>query len=236
MQQLLNSISRSEADFETLPTGRPIHCDKTKVTGVRGKGTFGSWIVASSFARVLAPIALLSFSGCETPSTGPYPKQSISQTPGLAPGDVIKLSFPGAPEMNQLQKVRADGKISLPTFGETSVGGKRLGDLQKELSRRYESEIKNSEVVVSLEFSAIPVYVSGTVRSPGKIVLDRPMTVLEAIMEAGGFGDFAKTKKVVLIRNVNGRHTTYVLDLTPSLQGKPSEAFYLKAYDAIYVP
>jgi polysaccharide biosynthesis/export protein len=182
-------------------------------------------------------MVLLSFSGCETPSKGPYPKQSISQTPGaLAPGDVIKISFPGAPELNQLQKVRADGKISLPTLGETSVSGKRLGDLQKELTRRYESEIKNSEVVVTLEFSAIPIYVSGTVKSPGKIVLDRPMTVLEAIMEAGGFGDFAKTKKVVVIRNVNGRHMTYVLDLTPALQGKPSEAFYLKAYDAIYVP
>jgi len=146
------------------------------------------------------------------------------------------LSFPGAPEMNQLQRVRADGKISLPALGEMTVGGRRLGDLQKELSRKYESEIKNSEVVVTLEFSAIPVYVSGTVKNPGKVVLDRPMTAFEAIMEAGGFGDFAKTKKVVVNRIVNGRHTTYVLNLSPALQGIPSEAFYLKAYDAIYVP
>jgi polysaccharide export outer membrane protein len=193
--------------------------------------------VALTYGGFFAIIALLAFSGCQTGSTGPYPKEWASQTPGaIAPGDVIKLSFPGAPELNQLQKVRPDGKISLPTFGEMQVAGKRLGELQKELSRKYESEIKNSEVVVTLEFSAIPVYVTGTVKGGGKIVLDRPMTALEAILEAGGFGDFANTKKVVVIRNVNGRHMTYVLDLSPSLRGKPTEAFYLKAYDAIYVP
>jgi len=193
-------------------------------------------VVKPVFGCFLAAVAILCWSSCMQPARR-YPTHSAIQTPGaLAPGDVVKLSFPGAPEINQIQKVRADGKISLPMLGELKVGGKRLGDLQRELSGLYRSEIKNSEVVVTLEFSAIPVYVTGTVRSPGKVVLDRPMTLLEAIMEVGGFGDFANTKRVVVIRNVKGRHTTYVLDLSPALRGLPSEAFYLKAYDAIYVP
>ena len=224
MQPSLNSITRSEVKSRNLSAG-----------SVQPKMRLRA--VVSGFAGAFAAFALFCLGGCQTPSAQIYPKQSVPQTPGaLAPGDIVKLSFPGAPELNQLQRVRADGKISLPVLGEMNVGGKRLGDLQKELSRKYEAEIKNSEVVVTLEFSAIPIYVSGTVKNPGKVVLDRPMTVLEAIMEAGGFGDFANTKKVVVIRNVNGRHTTYVLNLSPSLKGVPSEAFYLKAYDAIYVP
>lgn len=192
---------------------------------------------AKTFALALAAAFLALLSACQTPPPSAYGKPPTPQTPGaIAPGDVVRINFPGAPEMNQLQKVRADGKISLPLLGETTVGGKRLGDVQRELSRRYEGEIKNSEIVVTLEYSAIPVYVSGTVKSPGKVILDRPMTVLEAIMEAGGFGDFANTKKVVVIRNINGRHTTHVLNLSPAIKGIPTEAFYLKAYDAIYVP
>jgi polysaccharide export outer membrane protein len=239
MQTFVNLTTRQNADSEILPAepGRPAHLDCAESAGRDLLIRTPCRNRASALSGIFAAIALLFLSGCQTAAPGHYPKQSVSQTPGaLAPGDVLKISFPGAPEMNQLQKVRADGKISLPTLGEMYVSGMRLGDLQKQLSSRYEAQIKNSEVVVSLEFSAIPVYVSGTVRNPGKVVLDRPMTVLEAIMEAGGFGDFAKTKKVVVIRNANGRHATYVLDMSPALRGKPTEVFYLKAYDAIYVP
>lgn len=239
MQTFVKTMTRRETDSGILQVEpvRATHSDGVNFRSVIVRANTRYRTGEFGFARALAVFALLFFCSCQTSAPKSYPKQSVSQTPGaLAPGDVIKISFPGAPEMTQLQKVRADGKISLPSLGETYVSGRRLGELQKDLTSKYASQIKNSDVVVTLEFSAIPVYVSGTVKSPGKVVLDRPMTVLEAIMEAGGFGDFAKTKKVVLIRNVNGRHTTYVLDLSPALKGKPSEAFYLKAYDAIYVP
>src|SRR5438128_2732366 len=39
----------------------------------------------------------------------------------LVPGDVLKLSFPGAPDLSQAQKIRADGKVSLPLIGEVSA-------------------------------------------------------------------------------------------------------------------
>lgn len=185
---------------------------------------------------ILSAVVALVCTGCSSPP-GPIPKQWVTQTPGaLAPGDVIKLSFPGAPELNQAQKVRADGKITAPMLGEVSVVGKRLGQLQSELSQLYKPQLKNSEVVVSLESSAIPVYVSGAVNRPGKVALDRPMTVLEAIMEAGGFvEDVANPKKVVVIRNIRGQQTTHIFDLSPALRGKTTDAFSVRAYDIIYV-
>ena len=189
-------------------------------------------------ACLFAIVVCLACAGCQSSAPTPIPADWKAQTPGvLAAGDVLKLTFPGAPELNQSQKIRADGKVSLPVLGETDAAGKRLGDLQRELSRRYEPQLKNSEVLVTLESSTTAVYVGGAVIKPGKVILERPMTALEAIMEAGGFApDLVNPRKVSVIRNVNGQHTTHLLDLSPGLRGQSSEAFYLKAFDVIYVP
>ena len=158
------------------------------------------------------------------PGIGTLPKQMIGQTPGaLAVGDLVKLSFPGTPELNQSQKIRADGKISLPLIGEIEASGKKLGEFQEELSRLYKPQLKNPEVVVTLESSAIPVYVSGAVNKPGKIVLERPMTVLEGIMEAGGISNLGGLGKVVVIRNADGKTLYANFRLEPGLERRDDQ-------------
>lgn len=180
---------------------------------------------------------ILVGTGCQSNEKMPvFPEQLTGQNTGaLAAGDVIKIVFPGVSEMNHTQKVRADGKVNLPLVGEVEAAGKKLGDFQAELVQLYEPKLKNKDVVVTLESSTIPIYVSGAVLRPGKILLDRPMTVLEAIMETGGFTERANTKRIVLIRHENGKHYTQTFDLTAALQGRPSSAFFVRAYDAIYV-
>ena len=203
---------------------------------VKGRSLFRHLMARG--AEIFAILGLFLSVGCETPVGHSIPKEWVGQTPGaLAPGDVVKLSFPGAPELSQSQKIRADGKISLPLLGEVDAAGKRLGQFEDELAGLYKSQLKNNEVIVALESSGIPIYVSGAVLKPGKVMLDRKMTVLEAIMESGGFvAGSADPRKVVVIRNTNGQQLTQVLDLSPALRGKATTAFYVKAYDAIYVP
>ena len=181
---------------------------------------------------------LLFCSGCQSPKTVAVVNQPMSPTRGcLAPGDVVRLSFSGATEFNQIQKVRSDGRISLPIVGEMIAEGKKPGDLQRELCASYKTQLRNSEVVVAVENSSIPVYVSGCVNKPGKLTIDRPTTVFEAIMEAGGFqAGFANPKKVLVVRNANGQHQPLTLDLSEALKGKPMNATYVNAYDVIYVP
>ena len=81
----------------------------------------------------------------------------------LASGDVLKLTFSAAPELNQSQKIRADGKLSLPLVGEVDAAGKTVGQLQGELIQLYKSQLKTPEVTVSLEASVTTVVVSGAV-------------------------------------------------------------------------
>jgi len=175
--------------------------------------------------------------GCQN-AADPRPDLAAWHAPtSLAAGDVLKLTFPGAPEFNQTQKIRPDGRISLPLIGEVDAAGSTISELQARLARLYKSQLENTEVVVALENRTIPVYVCGAVNRPGKVVIDRPVSALEAIMEAGGFSPTtADMSKVHLIRIENGRHTTRILNLKKALDSRLTVASYVKPYDVIYVP
>jgi len=153
----------------------------------------------------------------------------------LSPGDVIKLSFAEESDLDQTQKIRRDGKISLPFLGEVTAAGKRVIDFQRELVRRYEDQLDNPEVLVTLEHAAGDVIVSGFVNKPGTITFDRPMTVYQVIMEAGGVSDYGSASNVHLTRIINGVQRTETINLRQSIRGKPLYPEYVQDGDVIYV-
>jgi len=95
----------------------------------------------------------------------------------------------------------------------------------------------SKEVTVQVVSSSCPVYVTGAVIRPGKILADHPITVLEAIMEAGGF-DYAKADlaNVTVIREENSQTKNIVINLKLVLSGKQATPFHLKPSDIVYVP
>jgi polysaccharide export outer membrane protein len=193
--------------------------------------------VAVRFVILVSALTLFLFSiSCQTPISHPLPEQSAPPTRvTLASGDVIKLIFSGAPELNQSQKIRADGKISLPNVGEVTAAGKTLSQFQSELVALYRAQLRNSDVLVTLESGATRVYMAGAVAKPGPLVLDRPTTVLQAIMQAGGPNQFGNMRRVQIIRLVNGREQTQVLDLQPTLAGHTTQPFYVRDGDVISI-
>jgi polysaccharide biosynthesis/export protein len=184
----------------------------------------------------LAALVLLLLTSCQDPKGETLPASVSGEKPGiLAAGDVVRVSFTGAPELNQSQKIGSDGKVSLPMVGDVYAAGKSLRQFQDELTGLYKTQLQSNEVIVTLETVAIPVVVSGEVQKPGKIVFERPATVLEAIMEAGGFTDYADPKRVSVVRLIHGVHHTQIFDLSPVLRGMPTHATYVRAGDVIYV-
>src|SRR5438874_5785744 len=190
----------------------------------------------AGFVSILTLLAVAQV-GCQT-ETG----QSLSgqaEVPKhviLASGDVVKLTFSSAPELNQSQKVRVDGKLSLPLVGEVDAAGKTVGQLQSELIQLYKSQLKTPEVTVSLEGSVTTVTVSGAVAKPGKVAFERPTTVFQAIMNAGGPNEYGNLGHVRLHRIVNGVQKSQVFDLHGMLKGEDTKPFYVRDGDVIYVP
>src|SRR5437868_7676066 len=211
----------------------------TKINAPRPRETFFFRLQSPSrragFIAILIFLALAG-AGCQTEvkSTALSGQAEVPKHVILASGDVVKLTFSAAPELNQSQKIRTDGKLSLPLVGEVDAAGKTVGQLQSELMQLYKSQLKTPEVTVSLEASVTSVTVSGAVHKPGKLAFERPTTVLQAIMEAGGPSEFGTLKRVRLMRVVNGVYKSQLMDLHDlSKEVKP---FYVRDNDVIYVP
>lgn len=195
---------------------------------------------SKGFRRIFYLSLLLfcvSLSSCQTAPARPAAERVGTSMPvSLSAGDVVKLIFPGNPELDQSQKIQTDGRINLPMIGQVQAAGRSVASLQAELSGRYAPQLENTEVVVSLDSAVIPVVISGAVEKPGKLFFDRPTTVFQAIMEAGGVNEFGNLKNVHLIRTANGREVTQTLDLRSTLQGTTTQSVYVRNGDIIYVP
>ena len=218
---------------------------KNSTAGIGYKSSLesrGSFIHSLALAKLLLGLLLsMTVIGCQTQS--PPPNNFTGQTANppeaivLREGDVIKISFPGAPNLNTTpQTIRRDGKISGPLGGEVTAAGMTPAELEKELVKRYANELTSKEVTVTVESSSFPIFVTGAVIKPGKISPNRPMTVLEAIMEAGG-PDYTKAnlKAVKVIRQEGGQMKNYTLNLKAVMDGERIESFYLKPSDIVYV-
>jgi polysaccharide export outer membrane protein len=213
----------------------------TKINALAALRTF--FLNLRSLSNPVGLISILTFlvlagAGCQTDanSTTFSGQADVPQHVILASGDVVKLTFSSAPELNQAQKVRADGKLSLPLVGEVDAAGKTVAQLQTELMQLYKSQLKTPEMTVSLETSLTTVVVSGAVSKPGKIAFERPTTVFQAIMQAGGPSEFGTLKHVRLVRTVNGVQKSQVMNVHDTLIGQGTKPFYVRDGDVIYVP
>jgi polysaccharide export outer membrane protein len=155
----------------------------------------------------------------------------------LREGDVLKISFPANANLNTTQPIRRDGMISLNLVGEVKAAGKTPKELEKDLVDLYSTQLMSKEVTVEVQSSSFPVYVSGSVLHPGKVMSDHPITALEAVMEAGGYDNTkANLKRVKIIRHEGNSTRNYIVNLKRVVDGKASESFYLKPGDIVIVP
>lgn len=208
---------------------------KRLIAGFKGSGF--SWARPAVLASACLGVLVLSAAcGTQVVSTNLSAQAQPPSRVLLSPGDSVRLTFSGAPELNQSQKIRADGRLSLPLVGEVEAAHKTVGSLQAELAALYKSQLKNSDVVVSVEGGTATVIVSGAVQRPSKIAFEKPTTVYQAIMESGGATEFGSLKSVRLTRTISGVERTQVMDLRPTIAGVATRAFYVRDGDVIYVP
>ena len=163
--------------------------------------------------------AALACGGCQSllpplPNP-PGPKTAVR----LSPGDVIKASYADETIPDQTQKIRRDGKLSLPLIGEVTAAGKRVIDFQHELVRRYEGQLENNEVLVTLENGTATVTIAGFANKPGAVTFDRPTTLYQAVMQAGGVSDYGSASNIHLTRIINGEQRSETVNLRPAIRG-----------------
>jgi polysaccharide export outer membrane protein len=155
----------------------------------------------------------------------------------LQRGDEISIRVFRQPELDEMVRIRPDGKISIPLLDDIEAAGLTTKELTQTLTTRYAEFFREPRVsVIVKNFSNLRVYVGGEVGQPGPIGLVGDLTVVGAVFQAGGFKSSARLDTVVLIRNDGeDRPLIQTLNLTDVMRkGKPDIA--LRPFDVVYVP
>ncbi len=161
--------------------------------------------------------------------TGPY-KINV--------GDVLAIDFYKTTDFSQTSTVGPDGAIHLPLVGRINVVGRTVDDVTAELMDGFGREMVNPQITVSVsEFSGLSVYVGGEVNRPGMLDYRGGMSLVQAIMDAGGFTQRARIKEVLLIRpGPDSKPVGTIVDVKQILRkGQIANDFRLAPLDIVYV-
>jgi protein involved in polysaccharide export with SLBB domain len=156
----------------------------------------------------------------------------------IAIGDELHIRFLYQPDNNEQLPVRPDGRISLAVTGEMDVVGLTPVELEKLITERSSTRLRDPEVtVVVTKLGEKYVYVGGEVMRPGVLVLQPGMTPLQAVMQQGGFRSTAKKDSVVLITpSPDGKFQASRMNLLQVVEDGVPERVRLKPNEVVFVP
>ena len=165
--------------------------------------------------------------------------RGVSDDYRIGEGDVIQISVWGEPTASVPSVVvRPDGKITLPLIKDIQVANLTPAEDEKSITEKLSADIKNADVtVIVTAINSKKVFIVGAVKKEGPISFTYRMTVLQAISEAGGLTDYAKRKKIYVLRTENGREYHLPFDYDAALKGQHMELnIALQSGDTLVVP
>jgi len=202
----------------------------------------------------MALLAALGAAGAQTPRPGPPPSptsniptiEEIKPGPGspsapvdpasyvIGPEDYLRIRVWREPDVSGEVTVRPDGKITLPLIGDLQAAGRTPQALAQNVTERLSEFLNRPEVTVEvLAVRSKKYYITGQVNRTGAFPLTVPTTVLEALSGAGGFQQWAKRKKIVILRG----NKRFKFNYNEVIEGKNLEQnIYLENGDHIIVP
>ena len=157
----------------------------------------------------------------------------------LQAGDLIAIKFWGVSELDEEQRIRPDGAISLPYVDEVAAAGLTPQELDNHLTELYSIELARPNLTVIVREAVTPrIYIGGEVGVQGTLAWTPQLTLFQAIQASGGFLTSARRKQVLLIRQrPDGQPVARAVDLLPVLTGAdPAADVRLAARDVIFVP
>ena len=154
----------------------------------------------------------------------------------LGPEDLVEVFVWKEPDLTTTVAVRPDGRISLPLTNELQASGQTVTELQGEITKRLARFIANPVVNVMVkEVKSPKISVLGEVKKPDVYKMPQKLSVLDAIALAGGFTEFAKPEKVVVIWNGSGAVQRIPVNVKKLLKAGRGEVFPLQPSDVVYV-
>ncbi len=197
-------------------------------------------------AGVAAAGLTLFLAACASNSSSeaPPPVASTLATDAYHIGvdDIVQVSVWRNPELGITVPVRPDGMISVPLVGDVAAGGHTPQEVAKDIQDKLAAFVRDPQVAVILTDLRSHEYLSrvrvtGAVRQPVSLPYRPGMTVLDAVLAAGGVTEFAAPDRSDLHRRNAEETRTYAVRLDRILnRGDLSTNYTVSPGDVITVP
>ncbi len=170
-----------------------------------------------SIWKLCAILAIVVSAGCATRggSEAPPAEAAVTSVDAYRIGvdDLVQVSVWRNPELGITVPVRPDGKISVPLVGDVDAGGRTPDEVAKEIEEKLAQFVREPQVAVILTELRSHEYLSrvrvtGAVRQPVSVPYRPGMTVLDAVLAAGGLTEFAAPDRSELYRKTGEGDTT----------------------------
>jgi polysaccharide biosynthesis/export protein len=152
--------------------------------------------------------------------------------------DELQISVWKEPDLSMGVVVRPDGMITLPVVDDVYVVGLTTKQIQDILTEKLKPVVAEPQVTVIVKnIHSRKVYLVGQVGRPGSVALTGHETVLEILALSGGPGLYAKSDKIYILRNVEGKQQKLSFNYKKALKGEGANAdFPVMNGDVIVVP
>lgn len=202
-------------------------------------------------AWLLATSALLLVAGLWGCSSAPPLPAQLLETSGsdladeyrIGVDDQVQVTVWGNEDLSVSMPVRPDGRISMPLIGDVDAGGLTAEEMAAQIQTALAAEyIRNPNVTVQIielrshEYLS-RVRVTGAVQEPISIPYRQGMTILDAVLAAGGVTEYAAAARTILQRTTKDGTNAYKVNLDRILNKGDNEAnARLYPGDTITVP
>jgi len=154
-------------------------------------------------------------------------------------GDGLDINVWKEGELSKTVAVRPDGMITLPLVGEIKAAGLSPTQLQEQLTATLSKVLSDPQVtVIVVAVNSLSFNIMGNVFKPGYYPLTHPITVLDAIALSGGFRDFAKEKKIYILRTApDGKQEKLHFNYKQVIKGQNmSQNILMRPRDVLVIP
>lgn len=152
--------------------------------------------------------------------------------------DVLTITIWKEHDLSGTMVVRPDGKITVPLVGEINVVGMKPLQLQTLLEDKLKPFITVPQVSISVnQINSRKIYLIGQVVREGSFPINSSLTILQVLSAAGGLRDFAKKKKIYILRKQGDEEIRFPFDYDAAIHGRNREQNILvQPGDTIVVP
>lgn len=156
----------------------------------------------------------------------------------IGPADVLQVSIWKNEALSRTVPVRPDGMISLPLVNEVRAAGFTPMQLRDVLKKKLTEYLPNPEVaVIVMEMHSFVVSVLGEVKKAGRYQFAGPVTVLDALAQAGGITEFASPSDLYVLRHEGGVMTRVPFNYSKVITTPGgNDNFFVRPGDIIIVP